>query len=158
MSLGRLLAVGECVDGKPAGGSPFPSGELEFLLDLGSEPTQKSGEALSKLVAGVLDNRRASQTEDKGGKFCFPEAYRRKTASSCSSRRKQISIQGGPIQRKGFWESPWDVRVSASECLELEPRIFREKRKLSLRQWLRKGFSILRGKKERKIDGFYEKQ
>ena len=159
MSLGRLLAVGECVDGKPAGGSPFPSGELEFLLGLGSEPTQKSSdEALSKLVAGVLDNRRASQIEDKGGKFCFPEAYRRKTTSSCSSRRKQISIQGGPIQRKGFWESPWNVCVSASECLELEPRIFREKRKLSLQQWLRKGFSILREKKERKIDGFYEKQ
>lgn len=158
MSLGRLLAVGECVDGKPAGGSPFPSGELEFLLDLGSEPTQKSGEALSKLVTGVLDNRRAPQTEDKGGKFCFPEAYHRKMASSYSSQQKQISIQGELIQRKGFWESPWDVRVSASECLELEPRIFREKRKLSLRQWLRKGFSILRGKKERKIDGFYEKQ
>lgn len=73
MSLGRLLAVGKCVDGKkPAGGNPFPSGELEFL--------------------------------------------------------------------------------------ELDPRLFREKRKLRLQQWLRKGFLVLLGKKERKIDGFYEKQ
>lgn len=72
MSLGRLLAVGKCVDGKPAGGNPFPSGELE--------------------------------------------------------------------------------------CLELDPRLFQEKRKLGLRQWLRKGFLVLLGKKERRIDGFYEKQ
>ncbi len=148
MSLGRLLAVGKCVDRMPAGGSPFQSGELEFLLDLGSKATQKSGAALSESV--VLDNRRASPTEDKGEKFCFPEAYRRKATSARSARRKQISIQGKPAQRKGFWESPWDVRVSASECLELEPRLFREKRNLRLQQWLKKGLRILRGRKREK--------
>lgn len=150
MSLGRLLAVGKCVDRMPAGGNPFQSGELEFLLDLESKATQKSGAALSESVVGALDGRRASRTENKGGKFCFPKAYRRKSTSSSSARRKQISIQGKLAQRKGFWESPWDVRVSASECLELEPRLFREKRQLRLRRWLKKGLRILRGRKREK--------
>ena len=154
MSLGRLLAVGKCVDGKPAGGNPFPSGELEFLLGL---ETQKSGAGASKSAVGILVGRGASRIKEKGGKFCFSKTCRRQTASE-SSRIRRFSIQGGPIQRKSFWESPWDVRVSASECLELDPRLFQEKRKLGLRQWLRKGFLVLRGKKERKIDGFYEKQ
>lgn len=152
MSLGRLLAVGKCVDGKPAGGNPFPSGELEFLLGL---ETQKSG--ASKSAVGILVGRGSSRIKEKGGKFCFPRACRRQTTSE-SSQTMQFSIQGGLIQRKSFWESPWDVRVSASECLELDPRLFREERKLRLRQWLRKGFLVLLGKKERKIDGFYEKQ
>ena len=154
MSLGRLLAVGKCVDRMPAGGNPFPSGELKFLLGV---KAQKLGEAVSKSVAGISDGRRAFRVKEKGGKFCFPKACRRQTTSGLSLPRR-FSIQGEPIQRKGFWESPWDVRVSASVCLELGPRLFRERRKLGLRQWLRKGFLILRGKKERKIDDFYEKQ
>ena len=154
MSLGRLLAVGKCVDRMPAGGNPFPSGELEFLLGV---KAQKSGESASKSVAGISDGRRASRVKEKGGKFCFPKTCRRQTTSGLS-RPRRFSIQGEPIQRKGFWESPWDVRVSASECLELGPRLFRKRRKLGLRQWLRKGFLILRGKKEREIDDFYEKQ
>lgn len=144
MSLGRLLAVGKCVDGKPAGGSPFHSGELEFLL--GWE-TQKLG--ASKSAAGILVGRGASRIKEKGGKFCFPKACRRQTTSG-SSRTRRFSIQGWTIQRKSLWESPWDVRVSASECLELGPRLFWERRKLGLRQWLRKGFLVLRGKKEGK--------
>ena len=141
MSLGRLLAVGKCVDGKPAGGSPFPSGELEFLLGL---ETQKSG--ASKSAAGILVSRGASRIKEKGGKFCFPKACRRQTTSG-SSRTRRFSIQGWTIQRKSFWGSPWDVRVSASECLELGPRLFWKRRKLGLRQWLRKGLRILCGRK-----------
>lgn len=144
MSLGRLLAIGKCVDGKPAGGNPFPSGELEFLLDL---ETQKSG--ASKSAVGILAGRGASRIKEKGGKFCFLKACRRQTTSE-SSRTMQFSIQGGLIQRKSFWESPWDVRVSASECLELDPRLFRGKRKLRMQRWLRKGFRILRGRNREK--------
>lgn len=154
MSLGRLLAVGKCVDGRPASGNPFPLRELEFLL--GWE-TRESGSGALNSTAGILDGRGVSRIEEKGGKFSFPAACRRQTTSG-SSRPRRFLIQGRPIQRKGFWESPWDVRVSASECLELGPRLFPEKRKLGLRQWLRKGFLILCGRKERKIDGFYEKQ
>lgn len=155
MNFGRLLAIGKCVDRMPAGGSPFLSGELEFLLGL---ETQKSGEAALKSVAGISDDRRASRIKEKSGKFCFPEACRLKTTFG-SSPRKRISIQGKQAQRKVFWESPWDVQVSASECLELGPRLFREKRKLGLRRWLREGFRILCGRKrKRKIDDFYEKR
>lgn len=144
MNLVQLLAVGKCVDKRPASGSPLPSGELEFLLGL---ETQKSASAASKSVAGVSDGQRASQTEENGGKFCFPKAYR---TTSGSSRRNRISIQGKPAQRRSFLESPWNVRVSASKCLELVPRLFGEKRKLGLRWRLREGLRILLRTEEKK--------
>ena len=141
MSLGRLLAVRKCVDRRPASGSPFPSGELDLLLGW---KTRKAAAAASKSVAGVLVVRGASRTKKGGGKFCFPEASRRK-ASSGLPPRKRVLIQEKPAQRRVFWGSPWEARVSASECLELGPCLFREKRKLGLRRWLREGLRIFAG-------------
>lgn len=141
MSLGRLLAVGKCVDPRPASGNPFPSGELEFLR--GWE-TRKASAVASKSVAGVLVGRGSSRTKERGGKFCFPEASRRKTSSGLPLR-KRVWIQEKPAQRRVFWGSPWEARVSALECLELGPCLFREKRKLGLRRWLREGLRIFAG-------------
>ncbi len=136
MSFCRLLAVGKCVDGKPAGKGPFQSGGCEVLLDFDSAPPELAAAASESSLAAA-DVRRVV----RGGKGGWPlrplKAWRQKRVTSGKARWEQMALEGFQVKRNDLWESDWEVRVAASERLALGPRPFWLKRRLRFGAWWR---------------------